>query len=101
MRAWDKGPAGLLQPEEGSSYWQPQPTNGWVTLKFVPRTFAHDAAACGIHVIPPGGRIPLQAHPAAEKGAVAAGRATRRSTAVHRLVPGTTVAMCRKVPHDS
>ena len=67
MTAWDKGPAGLLGPEDGRSYWPPRPTSGWVTVKFSPATFAHDAAACGVHVIAPGGRLPLQAHRAAEK----------------------------------
>ena len=51
MKAWDKGPAGLLGPEDGGAYWQPQPTNGWVTLKFAPATFPHDAAACGVRAV--------------------------------------------------
>lgn len=102
MKAWDKGPAGLLGPDDGVSYWQPQPTGGWVTLKFVPATFPHDAAACGVQAIPPGGRIPLQAHRAAEKLLYVLDGSGSASVdgALHRLTPGTTVAMCRKVPHE-
>lgn len=102
MKAWDKGPAGLLGPEDGVSYWQPEPTGGWVTLKFVPATFPHDAAACGVQVIPPGGRVPLHAHRAAEKVLYVLDGSGSASVdgAVHRLTPGTTVAMCRKVPHE-
>src|SRR5262245_16812771 len=101
MKAWDKGPSGLLGTEEGASYWQPWPTNGWATLKFTPASFPHDAAACGVQVVPPGGRIPLQAHRAAEKvWYVMDGVAMAVvDGAEQRLTPGTTVAMGRKVPH--
>ena len=26
---WDKGTKLVLQPEEGASYWQPKPANGY------------------------------------------------------------------------
>ena len=34
---WDKGDALVLQPDEGESYWQPKPANGYSTVKEIGR----------------------------------------------------------------
>lgn len=101
-KAWDKGPAGVMGPDEGPAYWQPAPTGGWVTLKYIPATFAFDAAACGIQVIPPGGRLPLRALRASELlWYVMSGSATALLDGkVHRLEAGSAVALGRQVPHS-
>lgn len=101
MTAWDKGPAGLFQPGEGQSFWQPQPTGGFATLTMTPETFKHDAAACGFQVVPPGGRIEPMAHRAAEKvWYVAEGSASLTIEGETRaLAPGALVSMGRKVVH--
>ena len=39
MTAWDKGACGLFEPGEGETYWQPQPTGGYVTLTMTPEQF--------------------------------------------------------------
>jgi quercetin dioxygenase-like cupin family protein len=102
MNAWDKGPFGCFGLDEGETYWQPQPTGGYVTLTMTPESFKHDHSACGFQVIPPGGRIPVQSHRAAEKVWYVldgVGELTIDGRA-HRLSPGCTAAMQRNVPHS-
>ena len=101
MRAWDKGPAGLFEPGSGQTFWQPQPTAGYVTLTMTPETFKHDASACGVQTIPPGGRIEPIAHRAAEKILyVLSGKGTLTIEGEARsLVPGSMVTMGRKIVH--
>jgi hypothetical protein len=43
----------VLQPEEGVSFWQPRPTNGYVTVKTSPSYGGPSAITMGIQVIPP------------------------------------------------
>jgi mannose-6-phosphate isomerase-like protein (cupin superfamily) len=102
MTAWDKGPTGLFHLDEGETFWQPAPTGGYVTLTVTPDRFKHDASAAGFQVVPPGGRIPVQAHKAAEKvWYVVEGIAELTIDGeIRRLVSGSTVAMGRKVPHS-
>jgi len=66
MSDWDKGPACLVAPDEGESYWQPQPTGGWATLKVTPATTRQMTGACVVQMVPPGGVIPAHAHSASE-----------------------------------
>ena len=33
MKKLEKGPAMVLGPEEGASYWQPGPHHGYMTVK--------------------------------------------------------------------
>ena len=33
VEPWDKGDALVLQPDEGQSFWQPMPANGYSTIK--------------------------------------------------------------------
>ena len=102
MSAWDKGAAGLLGPDEGLSFWQPQPTGGWATLKFTPRTLRQNANACITQMVPPGGVIPRHAHAAADTVIyVTGGRCTATiDTTVHRLETDATVAVGRCVPFE-
>ena len=101
-QAWDKGPAGLFAAGSGQSFWQPAPTGGYVTLTMTPETFKHDASACGVQTIPPGGRVEAMAHRAAEKILyILDGRGTLTIEGqVRALVPGSMVTMGRKVVHQ-
>lgn len=102
MNAWDKGPAGVFELDDAPTFWQPEPTGGYVTLTMTPESFAHDHSASGFQVIPPGGTLPLQSHKAAEKlWYVYEGTAELAIDGeIKRLHPGVTVAMGRKVPHS-
>ena len=53
---WDKGDALVLQPDEGESYWQPNPANGYSTIKVSPRNCRSNHASFGVQVIAHGGR---------------------------------------------
>jgi quercetin dioxygenase-like cupin family protein len=52
----------VLQLEEGVSYWRPQPTNGYVTVKASPSYGGPGDVAMGIQAIPPGGFIQEHSH---------------------------------------
>lgn len=102
MSTWDKGPSGLLGSDQGLSFWQPQPTGGWATLKFTPGTLRQNAIACITQMVPPGGVIPCHAHRAADTIIyVMSGRcsATVDGTS-HRLDVDATVVVGRQVPYS-
>ena len=102
MSAWDKGPASVLSPDEGQSFWQPQPTGGWATLKFTPETLRQNATACITQMVPPGGLIPCHAHAAADTVIyVTSGRCTATIDGTENaLETDTTVAVGRQVPFE-
>ena len=55
VRGWDKGASGIMNNEDGESFWMPKPMNGYVTLKYAPSTFPLNTYANGFQVLPPGG----------------------------------------------
>jgi len=99
--AWDKGAVAVLQPEDGHSFWQPEPTGGYVTVKVAPGEFPSNLYAAGVQVIPPGGEIPVHAHRQAEELLVVVsgtGRATVDGVE-RRLEPGVLHYAGRWVRH--
>jgi quercetin dioxygenase-like cupin family protein len=100
MNTWDKGPTSLLGQDEGQSFWQPQPTGGWATLKITPRNLRQNAIACITQMVPPGGVIPRHARAAAETVIyVTGGRCTATVDATaHRLEADSTIVVGRQVP---
>jgi mannose-6-phosphate isomerase-like protein (cupin superfamily) len=57
-----KGIAIVLGPEDGESYWQPQPSRGYVINKINPYTAPYDDFSTGIQVLEPGAHIRRHAH---------------------------------------
>src|SRR5215469_4985799 len=57
-----KGIAIVLGPEDGESYWQPQPSRGYVINKINPYTVPYDDFSTGIQVLEPGAHIRRHAH---------------------------------------
>ncbi len=53
----EKGAAICMLPDEGDSYWQPQPTGGFVTWKLWHDTMTSNSFAMGTQSIPPGGML--------------------------------------------
>jgi quercetin dioxygenase-like cupin family protein len=53
----DKGVATCLGPDDGPSYWQPQPAGGHVTVKLWHGTMPSNMFAMGTQTLPPGGRL--------------------------------------------
>jgi len=58
----DQGPAVFVGADEGESFWQPPPANGYVTVKLSPWNCPSNQFACGIQVIAPGGTLREHAH---------------------------------------
>ena len=83
----------VLQPEDGVSFWRPQPTNGHVTVKTSPSYGGPPGITMGTQTIPPGCFVAEHSHDRqveilfcyAGKGMIEVDGAT------HRFEPGTTV----------
>ncbi len=58
----DRGQAIVLGPDEGDSYWQPEPTGGYATIKLSPSNLAENHLTVVVQVVPPGGVLPVHAH---------------------------------------
>jgi len=50
-----KGSKLVLQPDEGVSFWQPRPANGYITIKVSPDNCASNAVTMGVQVVAPNG----------------------------------------------
>jgi mannose-6-phosphate isomerase-like protein (cupin superfamily) len=57
----DKGAAICMLPDEGQSFWQPQPTGGFVTWKLWHDTAPTNLFAMGTQYIPPGAEMKSRA----------------------------------------
>ena len=53
----DKGVGVCLGPDEGPSFWQPQPAGGHVTVKLWHGSMPSNIFAMGTQTLPPGGRL--------------------------------------------
>ena len=63
MTAPDKGAAIVVQPDDGESYWQPEPANGYGEVRVSSRDDPSiNKFSSGIQVIAPGGRIREHQH---------------------------------------
>lgn len=90
----------VLQPEEGKSFWQPMPANGYVTTKLTPQTW-DGPFSMGLQMVAPRSYIRQHSHdPHKEvvftwggKGTVVLGDEE------HPMVPGTVIALPPGVEH--
>jgi mannose-6-phosphate isomerase-like protein (cupin superfamily) len=57
-----KGPAMVLGPEDGESFWQPGPHRGYMTVKVGPHNHPSNLFSMGTQVIPPGCHIRAHGH---------------------------------------
>ena len=57
-----KGPAIVIGPEEGASFWQPQPSSGYATVKLSPFNSPFNNFAAGVQVLEPGASVRDHAH---------------------------------------
>lgn len=63
----NRGLSHVLGPEDGASHWQPEPANGYITVKVSPHSLNTHALAAGFQVIDPGCHIRPHAHERAEE----------------------------------
>ena len=97
----DKGAAIVLQPEDGDSFWQPVPANGYASVKVSPWNAPVDRFAMGVQVVAPGGRIREHDHDRHEELTFfwqGRGRAIVDGVE-HPITPGTTIYTGRRVKH--
>lgn len=98
---WDKGDAIVLQPNEGESYWQPKPANGYSITKVSPNNCRSNHTSFGVQVIAAGGYVPEHWHATRDEILFCfEGTGTFLIDGVaHKAVPGTTVFVGRWVKH--
>lgn len=54
----------VVGPDEGKSYWQPEPSRGYVTVALSPETTPYDGFAAGVQLLPPGCSVREHGHQA-------------------------------------
>jgi quercetin dioxygenase-like cupin family protein len=97
----DKGSKLVLQPDEGNSYWQPKPANGYSTVKVNPDNCSSNQVTMGIQVVAPGGYVREHWHSRNEEILFCyEGRGTILVDGEpHPFVPGSTAFLGRWVKH--
>lgn len=97
-----KGQAMVLGPEEGDSYWQPEPAHGYITVKVSPFNCDSNTVAAGFQVIDPGGHIRSHGHARNEEMLfVWEGHGLAVVDGVeHAVEPGSLVYVGRWVQHS-
>jgi len=98
---WDKGQGFVLQPDEGESYWQPKPANGYVIFKVTPRNCHSNTIAVVMQVVAPESFVREHSHDRHDEILFCfEGRGSVVMDGVpHDFVPGTTVFCGRWVKH--
>ncbi|MGB1877220.1 MAG: cupin domain-containing protein [Rhodospirillaceae bacterium] len=52
----------VIGPDEGESIWQPEPSQGYVTVNLTPENTPYDGFSSGIQVLPPGCHVREHGH---------------------------------------
>lgn len=60
--AAQKGRHLVVGPDEGQSFWQPQPSTGWSEVKISPHTWGSNQYSAGVQVLEPGAHVREHAH---------------------------------------
>jgi oxalate decarboxylase/phosphoglucose isomerase-like protein (cupin superfamily) len=98
----DKGTRLVLQPEDGTAYWQPKPANGYVIVKVSPENCSSNVVTMGIQVVAPDGCY-VREHWHSRNEEILfcfEGRGTIIVDGTpHAFVPGTTAYLGRWVKH--
>ena len=97
-----KGPAMVLAPDDGASFWQPSPHSGYMTVKVGPHNHPSNLFSMGIQVMPPGCHVRDHGH-ARNDEVLFVYEGTGRCIVdgeAHKLEPGSTVVVGRFVEHS-
>ena len=97
-----KGPAMVLGPEDGKSYWQPGPHSGYMTVKVGPHNHPSNLFSMGIQVMPPGCQVRSHGHARNDEILFVyegSGRCVVDGE-THALEPGSTVVLGHYVEHS-
>ena len=97
-----RGHAVVMQPEEGPSYWQPKPANGYSSPKLFPELTKFDGFSMGYQSVAPDSNI--RAHSHTDQGELQICFSGRGYVLVdgerHELVPGTACFLGPDVVHE-
>lgn len=99
--AGQKGRYAVIGPDEGASFWQPQPSTGWSEVKLSPFTWGANQYSAGVQVLEPGAHVREHAHQRQEEMLFVfegTGEALIDDTP-YPLSPGTLVVVDRFVQH--
>ena len=99
--AGEKSVALVVGPDDGRSYWQPEPASGHVTVKVEPRNSGIDGVSLSVQAVGVGGYVREHAH--GENNEIiyvveGAGTAVVDGER-HPMVPGTTIFLGAGVKH--
>jgi quercetin dioxygenase-like cupin family protein len=97
-----KGSKFVLQPDEGVSYWQPKPADGYITIKVSPDNCTSNLVTMGVQVVAPNGCY-VREHWHSRNEEILFCYEGRGTILVdgepHAFVPGTTAYLGRWVRH--
>lgn len=95
-------PARVLLPDDGDSYWQPEPAGQYATVKLSPLRSASNHFSMGTQHVRPGGTLPAHAHERNEElKFIARGHGYAMVDGVrHPVEPGTILYTGRWVTHE-
>ena len=98
----EQGPVHVLAPDDGDSYWQPAPTDGYATIKLSPDNLASNHVTVVEQIVPPGKLLPPHGHPRNEElKMIRTGTAIATVDGVeHRVGPGDLCVTGRWVQHS-
>lgn len=102
MKALIKGPAMVIGPEEGESFWQPGPHHGHMTIKVGPHNHPSNLFSMGTQVMPPGCHVRSHGHARNDEVLFfyeGSGRCIVDGQ-THAVQPGSTVVLGRYVEHS-
>src|SRR5690242_13203680 len=98
----DKGSKFVLQPDEGTSYWQAKPGNDYITIKISPDNCTSNLVTMGVQVVAPDGCY-VREHWHSRNEEILFCFEGRGTIVVdgerHAFVPGTTAYLGRWVKH--
>ena len=91
----------VVAPDQGQSWWQPVPANGFAEMRLSPRNLPGLGFASGVQHVAAGGRIREHVHPTQDEVLfVFGGEGLAVIDGVdHPLVAGTTIYVARGHPH--
>jgi gentisate 1,2-dioxygenase len=101
MTQAEKGPAIVLGPEDGDSFWQPNPSTGYIISKITPYNSPFDTFSTGIQVLEPGSAVREHGHERSHELLFVyegTGHALVDGER-HELEPGSMMLMGRRVLH--
>ncbi|MDP6573414.1 MAG: cupin domain-containing protein [Rhodospirillales bacterium] len=99
--AGEKGVSLVVEPDDGRSFWQPEPANGYVIIKVEPRNTGVGGVSMSVQAVGVGGYVREHAHGENDEIIyVLEGKGTAVVDGErHPMVPGTTIFLGKCVKH--